>query len=179
LKDKKKLKPETIVASKSFENIKKGDKFDIFLSYSYPDKDYALIIFALLIECGFSVYIDIKDDSLNRDSVNKKTATRLATIMDKCRSLIYVHTRSAKASKWCPWELGYMSGKSNFRCAVMPLVEEKEKYPYQEYLNLYPYVDYEKDRETGKDTFWANRLNSDRYVDLKEFINGKNPYKHK
>ena len=43
----------------SFPNIKKGDKFDIFLSYSYSDKDYALKIYKLLIECGFSVYVDL------------------------------------------------------------------------------------------------------------------------
>ncbi len=178
LASKKNIDPDKI-ANGSFVNKKKGDKYDVFLSYSYSDKTFAFIIYALLIECGFSVYIDLKDDYLNRDTVSKKTAKRLAKIMDECRSLIYVHTSSAKASKWCPWELGYMSGIRNFRCAVMPLVEENEKFSNQEYLNLYPFVDYAKDEDTGKDTFWVNKYNSDKYADLKEFINGKDPYMHK
>ncbi len=178
LASKKNIDPDKI-ANGFFVNEKKGDKYDVFLSYSYSDKRFALIIYALLIKYGLSVYIDINDNSLNRDNVNKKTAKRLAKIMDECRSLIYVHTSSAKASKWCPWELGYMSGKSNFRCAVMPLVEEKEKYPYQEYLNLYPYVDYEKDEETKKYAFLVKEYSSNKYVGLKEFINGAEPSEHK
>ena len=179
LASKKNIDPDKI-ANGSFANKKKGDKYDVFLSYSYSDKRFALIIYDLLIKYGLSVYIDINDNSLNRDNVNKKTAKRLAKIMDECRSLIYVHTSSAKASKWCPWELGYMSGIRNFRCAVMPLVEENEKFSNQEYLSLYPYVDYEKDEETKKCTFRVNIFGSNKkYVGLKEFINGKNPYKHK
>lgn len=179
LKIKKKLDPKAI-ANGPFKNIKKGDKYDAFLSYSYSDKEYALIIYALLKECGLSVYIDIKDESLDRDSVNKKTAKKLATKMNDCRSLIYVHTSSAKASKWCPWELGYMSGRTDFRCAIMPLIEDNKKFLNQEYLNLYPYVDCEMDEKTKKCTFRVNIFGSNKkYVDLKEFINGKDPFEHK
>ena len=176
----KKYNPKTIVVDKSFENIKNGNEYDMFISYSYPDKDFALIIYALLVEYGFSVYIDIKDDYLNRDSVSKKTAKRLERIMDSCRSLIYVHTPSAKESRWCPWELGYMSGKRNPRCTVIPLIEGKEKFPNQEYLGLYPFIDYEEDKKTKKCTFRVNVFGSNKkYVDLKEFVNGKDPFEHK
>lgn len=179
LAKQKQLSPRKVVVKESFENIKNGNQFDIFLSYTYSDKDYALLIYALLIECGFSVYIDIKDGNLDRNDVDEETAKRLAKIMNNCRSLIYVHTPSAKTSKWCPWELGYMSGRTNFRCAVIPLIEDKEEFPHQEYLGLYPFVDYEKAEGSEKYTFWVNEYGSGKYVNLKEFSNGKDPYEHK
>ena len=178
LAQKKHLNTDHIVSDKSFNSVEKGDKYDIFLSYSFTDKRFALIIYALLIESGFSVYIDIKDDVLDRNNVNKKTAQRLASEMNRCRSLLYVHTPSSKVSKWCPWELGYMSGKTNFRCAVIPLINDQEKYQEQEYLKLYPVVDYQTESKTKKFTFWANIFSEDKYIELNEFINGKNPYKH-
>ena len=178
LAKQKKLTARKVVVRDSFDNIKKGNKYDIFLSYSYSDKDYALLIYAFLIEYGFSVYIDIKDDSLDRDDVDEKTAKRLAKIMNNCRSLIYVHTPSAKTSKWCPWELGYMLGITNFRCAVIPLIEDKEDFPHQEYLGLYPIVDFEKYQNSDEYAFWVNTYKTQKYVGLKKFINGTNPYEH-
>lgn len=175
----KKYNPKTIVVDKSFENIKNGDQYDIFISYSYSDKDFALIIYALLVERGFSVYIDLKDDSLNRNNVNGKTAKRLAKIMDESRSLIYVHTPSAKESRWCPWELGYMSAKRKFRCAIIPLIKDNEEFPSQEYLDLYPFVDYEIDGNTNKFVFWAKEYDSGKYIGLKEFANGSRQWKDK
>lgn len=175
----KKFNPETIVVNESFENIKNGDEYDIFLSYSYSDKRFALIIYALLIECGFSVYIDLKDDSLNRNKVNGKTAKRLAKIMNESRSLIYVHTPSAKESRWCPWELGYMSGKRKFRCVVIPLINDNEEFSSQEYLDLYPFVYYEIDGNTNKHVFWVKEYDSGKYIGLKEFANGDSQWKDK
>lgn len=162
----------------SYDTIKGGQKlFDVFLSYSYPDKEYALKIYYLMIDAGYKVYIDIKDKSLHREDVDKETAERIALIMNRCKSLVYIHTKSATTSKWCPWELGYMSGKSNFRCAVIPLVEDKEDFPRQEFLELYPYVDYVRD-EKGKDEFWVNERGTKKYVSLRSFVNGKNPENH-
>ena len=170
---------ESVKVKDSFIDIKQGKKYDIFLSYSFSDKDYAITIYKLLINCGFTVYIDIGDKQLDRDDVDEQTARRIALIMNNCSCLIYVHTASAKVSKWCPWELGYMSGKTNFRCCIIPLLEDKEDFPHQEYLGLYPIVDYEKGVEDGRYKFWANVYNTDKYVSLKAFIQGKNPYIHK
>lgn len=170
---------ESIQVKDSFPSLEQGTKFDIFLSYSYSDKDYALKIYKLMLECGFTVYIDLKDKELDRDDVDEETAKRIARIMNNCKCLIYVHTPSAKVSKWCPWELGYMSGRTNFRCCVIPLIEDKEDFPHQEYLGLYPVVDYEKTTNSDRYLFWANIYKTNKYVSLSDFINGKNPFEHK
>ena len=169
---------DSTTINESYSTIKKDDMFDIFLSYSYSDKEYAKKIYALLTEEGFSVYIDLNDEMLDRNDTGRKTAKRLANIMDHCRSLIYVHTASAKVSKWCPWELGYMSGIRDFRCGIIPLLEDKEEFPHQEYLELYPVVDYEKQKNSSNYYFWANIYGTNKYVRLKEYINGSNPYIH-
>ena len=178
LSDKRRHFFESVQIRDSFQSIEKGDQFDIFLSYSYSDKDYALKIYKLLIECSYSVYIDLKDDKLDRDDVDEKTARRIAKIMNNCKCLVYVHTPSAKVSKWCPWELGYMSGRTNFRCCVIPLIEDKEDFPHQEYLGLYPVIEYEKVAKTDRYAFWARKYKTKSYVNLEYFIDGKDPYEH-
>ena len=74
-----------------------------------------------------------------------------------------------------------MSGKTRFRCATILLVEDKEDFPRQEYLEIYPYLDYDSYKNTNNYTFWVNDLNDRNiYVPLKEFIeNGKDPYDHR
>lgn len=169
---------ESLSVKDSFESIKKGVSFNVFLSYSYDDKEYAIKIYKLMIKSGYTVYIDINDKKLDRDDVDEESARRIASIMNCCKCLIYVHTASAKVSKWCPWELGYMSGKTNFRCGIIPLVEDKEEFPHQEYLGLYPIVDYAKVQNSDRMEFWVNKFGTKKYVSLKEFINGKDPYEH-
>ena len=152
-------------------------QYDLFLSYCYTDKEYAIKIVNLFEKHGFTVYIDLKDPRLNRNKVDRNTVNRISSIMNRCKSLVYVHTASAKMSRWCPWELGYMSGKKNFRCATILLTEDKEEFPRQEYLDIYPYLDYEKDNNNNYQ-IWANDLDSDRYIEFKRFINGENPFSH-
>lgn len=157
-------------------------RYQIFFSYSYPDKEYAIKLVNLLEKSGFSVYIDLRDPTLSRaKETNRQTIERIAKVMNRCKCLVYMHTYSAKTSKWCPWELGYISGRTNFRCATILLIEDKEEFPRQEYLEIYPYIDYEKSSESDVYTFWVNDLDDkESYVSLMEFIeNGKNPYKHK
>ncbi len=149
-------------------------QYDIFLSYSLHDLSFAKKIFNLLIKKGFSVYADFIDPSFSRQNVNKKTAKKLSKMISKCKSLIYIHSKSAAVSKWCPWEIGLASGLKNFRCAIMPLVEELDsEFERQEYLLLYPIIDYNKDHN-GIYMFWSNDNN--KYNTLSDWIiTGKNP----
>lgn len=132
----------------------------------------------LLEKHDFTVYIDLRDNNLSRYNVDRETAERISKVMNRCKCLVYLHTASAKVSKWCPWELGYMSGKTNFRCATILLTEDKEDFPRQEYLEIYPYLDYELIQNRNEYAFWVCELDTDKYINLKQFIEGKNPYKH-
>lgn len=168
-------------ADSLFESKKELSEYDVFISYSWNDKKFASKVAQLLENCGYTVYIDFEDQSLNRSDVNLKTVKRIAAMMDKCRGLLYLHSPSSSVSKWCPWELGYFSGKKKFRCLYLPLLDKQgEEFKNQEYLKIYPYGNYGK--IAGKEVFefWVNDQANDKcYTTLKRWLNGGELTLHK
>lgn len=155
------------------KNIK---QYDIFLSHSSLDKKFVYTLVQLFNEVGYSVYVDwMVDTQLDRNNVNKDTAQVLRNRMNNSRGLSYVATTNSSNSKWCPWELGYFDGKKNGRCCILPIVES-QTFLGQEYLGLYPFLDYEKNNLTGRQEFWVNNQDDGKYVTLKEWLAGKEPY---
>lgn len=155
------------------------ESYDIFISYNFNDISYAKKIVGLLAKHNYSAYADYQDLTLNRNNVSVKTAKHLLLKMKKCKALFYLHSKSATVSKWCPWEVGIFSGIKNFKCANLPIVDKKydKLYKHQEYLSLYPYVDYEKNSDDNTYDFWIN-CQDGKYVSLKEWLNGKQPRFH-
>ncbi len=150
----------------------KKDLYDVFISYSYIEKQSAILITELLQKIGYSVYIDLRDDTINkRQTVNKETAERIIQNMKICKSLLFLHTKATKNSQWCPWELGFFNGFRN-RCAIIPLTEKNnEVIEHQEFLSLYPYVEYSKILNSDKFEFWVyDRDVKKTYATLKEWI---------
>ena len=95
---------------------------------------------------GNYVYVDwIVDAQLDRTNVTKDTCQGIKERMNQCRSLFYATSKAASNSKWMPWELGYMDGKTT-KCAILPIMKETHQTTYkgQEYLSVYPYVQKKK-----------------------------------
>lgn len=169
--------PQKVNQNAFFSKRKELEEYDVFVCYNWNDRFFALKIVWLLEQCGYSVYIDSFDSKLNRQSVSKKTAERLFNIMKKSKGLLYVYSHSSAVSRWCAWEIGVFSGKKNFRCANLPIIEtDNEEYKTQEYLELYPYIEYETIEGTQKYDFWV--CDDTKYASLKEWVNGKVPYRH-
>lgn len=155
--------------------------YDIFLSHSYLDKSLVYTIVDLFNDAGYSVYVDwMVDTQFDRSMVSASTAKTLRNRMDSCNGLAYIATANITNSKWCPWELGYMDGKQNGRCAILPVLDtQSAKFSGQEYLGIYPYIDYEKPQNSEKYDFWVNDpINPRKYVRLKDWLAGKDPYEH-
>ena len=95
-----------------------------------------------------------------------------------CKALAYVSTVNTPSSKWCPWELGFGDGKLGKVC-VLPVM--KGSYKGQEYLSLYPYLDYLRYANKDVMDFWLYDQNDkQKYVLLKTWIErGTKPYIHK
>lgn len=159
-------------------NIQKtalSKNYDIFLSHSYLDADYIYMIKNEIEEMGFSVYVDwIEDSDLNREKVNKETALLLKKRMKSCKSLFYVTTENYQSSKWMPWELGYFDGIKN-KVAILPVLDNTSSFKGTEYLELYPYVDKAPMKNQIENTLWINE-NTNKYVRLEEWLDGKLPY---
>lgn len=155
--------------------------YDIFLSHSYLDKSLVYTIVDLFNHAGYSVYVDwMVDAQLDRTNVTSDTAKALRDRMDTCHGLAYIATANISNSKWCPWELGYMDGKQNSRCAILPVLDSQTAvFSGQEYLGIYPYIDYEKTANREQYDFWVNDpIDKQKYVSLKEWLKGKDPFKH-
>ena len=148
---------ETQILNENHQIFEKTKKYDLFVSHSYLDKSLILSLVELFNEAGHSVYVDwINDPNIDRSKVNRQTAELLRTRMDECKGLAYIATSNIVSSRWCPWELGYADGKKNGKCAILPILKgNNSSYKGQEYLELYPYIDYEKPKNQDKYVFWV------------------------
>lgn len=156
------------------------DTYDIFLSHSYLDKTLVYTVVDLFNQAGYSVYVDwIEDQQLDRSKVNAATANTLRERMELSKSLAYVATSNSSNSKWCPWELGYVDALKNGRCAILPIMkDDSSTFKGQEYLGLYPFIDYALNKNTHTYEFWVNDPQSGNYISLGEWLSGANPYNH-
>jgi hypothetical protein len=157
-------------------------EFDIFLSHSYRDAktltaDELAQAKTMIESFGFTVYVDwLVDRNLNREHVTAATAALIRQRMQHAKSLLYATSQSSSQSKWMPWELGYKDGH-NGRVAILPIMDlAASNFNGQEYLGLYPYLTMEPDTE-DKMTLWIEAKDG-RYVTLKAWLNGRDPYKH-
>lgn len=155
--------------------------YDIFLSHSYLDKELVYALVRLFNKAQYSVYVDwMFDTELDRSSVNKRTSEVLRARMDSSKGLAYVATNNTAQSKWCPWELGYEDGKTKGRCAILPILDYgSTSFKGQEYLGLYPYIEYEKRSDNQNYDFWVyDNEDTSRYIILSSWLNGNNPQSH-
>ncbi len=156
--------------------FKSNTIYDLFISHSSLDKDLVISLVDLFNKCNYSVYVDwINDPQLDRSQVNKYTANTLRSRMNSCKGLAYIATSNSSNSKWCPWELGYEDGKTG-RCAILPVLDTSYAFKGQEYLGLYPYLDYDKNTNSSRDDFWVNDPDDPSYyINLYSWLNGSNP----
>lgn len=162
------------VLTESRESARESETFDVFLSHAIDDAALVLGVKVILERLGFKVYVDWDTDSnLDRSKVGFHTAELLRTRMRQSKSLIYLATKAATASKWMPWELGYFDGFRNGQVAVMPLLEnETEKYEGQEYLDLYPEVTKDTYKNSSTIVDFVEDRKKKRWTTLKYFGSG-------
>ena len=142
--------------------------FDIFLSHSYNDArmtlDRLLGLKAILQQFDYSVYVDwIIDNHLDREKVTPQTARVLRNRMDHSKSLVFTTSQNSQHSLWMPWELGYKDGHTAKdgelgMVAILPIAQYQGQSSFegQEYLGMYPYIDYANDR-AGRQRLWVNQ----------------------
>lgn len=153
--------------------VNRNERFDIFLSHSFLDQDEVYGIFIELTNQGYKVYVDwIIDSHLDRNTVTKQSAELIRHRMKCSKSLISAISTNSKMSKWMPWELGFVDGKTS-QCALMPVSQDSsgsiKTFKRYEYLLLYPYLKNADLRGFGKKAYVINEGRS--YVDLNSWVN--------
>lgn len=152
------------------------ENFNIFLSHSSSEPEAIILGVKLLLEDhGFSVYVDkYSDPFLSPDSVTQATAEILRRRMQASDSLLYLHSRHSKNSRWMPWELGYFDGAKG-QVGIIPVSQyHVDGFKGEEYLGLYPYVDMATTKEQNQEIMWINR-DTQTYVRLDKWVREKAP----
>lgn len=171
------------VAAKSLLEAARRDfsfdrEYDVFLSHSFLDAQEILGIREIIVELGFSVYVDwLEDSELDRSQVTVATAQRLRTRLASCRCLFFAVSVNSLGSVWTAWELGLFDGIKG-KVAILPVVEQptvSETYQGREYLGLYYYVTKTPDKGSGKMVLWINET-ATKYVSLHQWLAGKAPF---
>lgn len=99
-----------------------ADKYDLFISHSFSDKELVVGLRYLFAKVGYRVYVDwIDDPTLNRSNVKATTANVVKNRIKYIKGLAYVSTANIVSSKWCPWELGVADGMHDRAC-ILPIM---------------------------------------------------------
>ena len=152
-------------------------KYDLFISHSFSDKDLVIGLYHLFNTAGYKVYIDwIDDSSLDRKNVTPSTAQLIKNRIDNSTGTAYISTSNSTSSKWCPWELGMADGMKG-RVCILPVMDSDFK--GQEYLGLYPYLEYAQVAGKEKYEFWVYDQNDrKKYIVLNSWLHGNQPCYH-
>ncbi len=144
--------------------------FDVFLSHCYLDKELVSGLYTRLTEYGLTVYVDwVEDAVLDRTHVTSANAHRIRRRIRSSSSVLFAISQNAGDSVWMPWEVGVGDGAGK-KVAVIPVVEDinlATQTVNQEYLGLYPTVDYVE--SNGNPSFWVNFSHKD-YAGLSQWL---------
>ena len=123
------------------KEIGQGDKkATVFLSYSHHDKKWAHAVLLMIEMIDGALYIDLRDDSLPRDTT-QGTADILRERIGQADKFLLLVTDKTKESAWVPWELGIADGlKGPENIAVLPL-STAQGFEGQEYIERYNRVE--------------------------------------
>ena len=97
--------------------------------------------------------------------------------MKHSKCLSYLTTENITKSKWCPWEIGYFDGLKQSKCCILPVMEYGCEFNGQEYLGLYPYLEYAS--FAGVDAaceFYICNQNRTEFIKLRDWIKGSIKY---
>jgi hypothetical protein len=111
-----------------------------FLCHSHLDKELAEGLQVWLAEQGVDLYIDWKDSTMP-ETPDRETARRIQSSIQTSHWFLFLATANSKASRWCPWELGYADGKkSSSQIAIVPTTDSRGTHG-NEYMQLYRRID--------------------------------------
>ena len=170
-------KYQGVAVNENLTRFASSKRYDLFISHSFNDRELVTGLYHLFNKAGYNVYIDwIIDKQLNRNYVTLETASLIKSRIQASLGTAYVSTSSSTSSKWCPWELGVSDGMKGKVC-ILPVMNTGFK--GQEYLGLYPYLEYAKIHGEDKYDFWVyDQVDTKKYIILKNWLQGYKPYHH-
>jgi len=113
-------------------------KRSAFLCHSHKDEQLVKGLIVIFEEAGVDLYIDWKDHTMP-ETPNKETASIIQNRIKQSDVFLFLATSNSKASRWCPWEIGYADATPK-KIYIIPTIYGNTTYG-NEYLELYKRVD--------------------------------------
>lgn len=110
-----------------------------FLCHSHKDESLVKGLLVLFKEQNVELYVDWLDSEMP-ESPDQETASRIQDKINCANYFLFLATANSKASRWCPWEIGYANGIGKKVC-IIPTSDYRGSYG-NEYLQLYSYIDW-------------------------------------
>lgn len=140
---------QTVLTQKAFayqetlhENMRKSASFgtvkSVFLCHSHKDETLVKGLIALFQEKSIDFYIDWKDHSMP-ETPNAETAKKIQDAIKARDLFLFLASANSKASRWCPWEIGYADASLR-KIFIVPTSDGAGTYG-NEYLQLYSKID--------------------------------------
>lgn len=125
-----------------YENMQKSAYLSrgksAFLCHSHKDEVLVKGLLVLFQEADIDLYIDWNDHTMP-DAPNAETARKIQEKIRGCDLFLFLATANSKASRWCPWEIGY-ADSSKKGIYIIPTSDGSDTYG-NEYLELYAKID--------------------------------------
>lgn len=114
----------------------------VFLSHAHTEKSFIQSATVILRNLGVDVYVDWTDESMP-EKTNGVTAQKIKQQIIANDKFILLATKTAIASKWCNWELGYgdAAKSQSKKIAILPLADSDGTWTGNEYLQIYPRIE--------------------------------------
>lgn len=118
-------------------------KLSVFLSHKHGDLDHLERVRYLLEKLHTAVYVDWADPSMTYPP-DRKTAEKLKEKIKKYDKFVFIATDAAIHSEWCNWEIGFGDAQKydTDKIALFPVKQDDRKWEGNEYLQLYPSIEY-------------------------------------
>lgn len=115
-----------------------GNVKGAFLCHSHKDETLVKGLIAFFKANGIDLYIDWDDHSMP-ETPNAETARKIQEAIRRYERFLFLATAHSKASRWCPWEIGY-ADSSQRKILIIPTRDATGTYG-NEYLQLYAHLD--------------------------------------
>lgn len=129
-----------------------GRRKTAFLCHSHKDEALVKGLIRLFKDAGVDLYVDWADHTMP-DSPNKETAENIQKRIETSDIFLFLATANSKASRWCPWEIGFTDSKGK-GVYIIPTKDSCRNYG-NEYLELYPNIDAGTYQKNGKPGYFV------------------------
>lgn len=115
----------------------------VFLSHKHDELEHLERVRYLLEKLHTSVYVDWADPEMQHPT-DRKTAEALKDKIKKYDKFIFIASDAAIDSEWCNWEIGYGDAQKyeSDKIALFPIKQDNREWKGNEYLQLYPSIEY-------------------------------------